>query len=90
MASSGAGARVLVRTDGPGPELVFDDVQVVVRDRTVVHDVIFSRNFYDVIPRMIIKWFPDVRSIKLKGRPYFADFNLVPKGWDVWSVRFSL
>ncbi|TQE10961.1 hypothetical protein C1H46_003376 [Malus baccata] len=30
---------------------------------------------------MLIRRFPDVRSIELKGKPHFADFNLVPEGW---------
>ncbi|XP_024982182.1 protein TRANSPORT INHIBITOR RESPONSE 1-like isoform X2 [Cynara cardunculus var. scolymus] len=25
--------------------------------------------------------FPEVRSVELKGKPHFADFNLVPEGW---------
>lgn len=30
---------------------------------------------------MLIQRFPEVRSIELKGKPHFADFNLVPEGW---------
>jgi hypothetical protein len=29
----------------------------------------------------VIKRFPELRSITLKGKPHFADFNLVPDGW---------
>ncbi|KAM1150768.1 hypothetical protein ACFX2I_031210 [Malus domestica] len=42
---------------------------------------IFIGNCYAVSPRMLIRRFPDVRSIELKGKPHFADFNLVPEGW---------
>lgn len=42
---------------------------------------IFVGNCYAVSPRMVIRRFPDVRSIELKGKPHFADFNLVPEGW---------
>ncbi|XVF21892.1 hypothetical protein REPUB_Repub12eG0128300 [Reevesia pubescens] len=42
---------------------------------------IFVGNCYAVSPRMVIRRFPEVRSIELKGKPHFADFNLVPDGW---------
>lgn len=42
---------------------------------------IFVGNCYAVSPSMVIKRFPKVRSIALKGKPHFADFNLVPDGW---------
>ncbi|KAL6210444.1 hypothetical protein ACLB2K_015676 [Fragaria x ananassa] len=42
---------------------------------------IFVGNCYAVSPRILIRRFPDVRSITLKGKPHFADFNLVPEGW---------
>ncbi|XP_004309692.1 PREDICTED: protein TRANSPORT INHIBITOR RESPONSE 1-like [Fragaria vesca subsp. vesca] len=42
---------------------------------------IFVGNCYAVSPRIMIRRFPDVRSITLKGKPHFADFNLVPEGW---------
>ncbi|KAB2056768.1 hypothetical protein ES319_A11G126100v1 [Gossypium barbadense] len=42
---------------------------------------VFIGNCYAVSPRMVIRRFPEVRSIKLKGKPHFADFNLVPDGW---------
>ncbi|KAI4349606.1 hypothetical protein L6164_010172 [Bauhinia variegata] len=42
---------------------------------------IFIGNCYAVSPVMVIKRFRDVRSIALKGKPHFADFNLVPEGW---------
>ncbi|KAL3517487.1 hypothetical protein ACH5RR_020076 [Cinchona calisaya] len=42
---------------------------------------IFIGNCYAVSPRMVIQRFPEVRSVELKGKPHFADFNLVPEGW---------
>ncbi|KAK8583493.1 hypothetical protein V6N13_108852 [Hibiscus sabdariffa] len=42
---------------------------------------VFVGNCYSVSPRMVIKRFPEFRSIELKGKPHFADFNLVPDGW---------
>ncbi|XP_061369371.1 protein TRANSPORT INHIBITOR RESPONSE 1-like [Gastrolobium bilobum] len=42
---------------------------------------VFVGNCYAVSPMMVIKRFPEVRSIALKGKPHFADFNLVPEGW---------
>ncbi|KAJ0791113.1 putative F-box domain, leucine-rich repeat domain superfamily, transport inhibitor response 1 [Helianthus annuus] len=42
---------------------------------------IFIGNCYAVSPAMMIRRFPEVRSVELKGKPHFADFNLVPDGW---------
>ncbi|KAL5561553.1 hypothetical protein UlMin_031300 [Ulmus minor] len=42
---------------------------------------VFVGNCYAISPRMVISRFPEVRSIELKGKPHFADFNLVPDGW---------
>lgn len=42
---------------------------------------IFIGNCYAVSPQMVIRRFPEVRSVELKGKPHFADFNLVPDGW---------
>ncbi|CAJ2632107.1 unnamed protein product [Trifolium pratense] len=42
---------------------------------------IFIGNCYAVSPTTVIKRFPELRSITLKGKPHFADFNLVPDGW---------
>ncbi|GMI63683.1 TRANSPORT INHIBITOR RESPONSE 1 [Hibiscus trionum] len=41
---------------------------------------IFVGNCYAVSPGMVIRRFPEVRSVELKGKPQFADFNLVPDG----------
>ncbi|KAI5425112.1 GPI-anchored mannoprotein, partial [Lathyrus oleraceus] len=42
---------------------------------------IFVGNCYAVSPVTVTKRFPELRSISLKGKPHFADFNLVPEGW---------
>ncbi|WCJ21412.1 Protein TRANSPORT INHIBITOR RESPONSE 1 [Euphorbia peplus] len=42
---------------------------------------IFVGNCYAVSPSVVIRRFPEVRSVELKGKPHFADFNLVPDGW---------
>ncbi|XP_059659511.1 protein TRANSPORT INHIBITOR RESPONSE 1-like [Cornus florida] len=42
---------------------------------------IFVGNCYAVSPTMVIRRFPEVRSMELKGKPHFADYNLVPEGW---------
>lgn len=42
---------------------------------------IFVGNCYAVSPRIMIRRFPEVRSVTMKGKPHFADFNLVPEGW---------
>ncbi|PIA61619.1 hypothetical protein AQUCO_00300856v1 [Aquilegia coerulea] len=42
---------------------------------------IFVGNCYAVSPKIVIRRFPKLRSISLKGKPHFADFNLVPEGW---------
>ncbi|KAF9605383.1 hypothetical protein IFM89_016960 [Coptis chinensis] len=42
---------------------------------------IFIGNCYAVSPVIVIRRFPKLRSVSLKGKPHFADFNLVPEGW---------
>ncbi|KAF5462543.1 hypothetical protein F2P56_018542, partial [Juglans regia] len=42
---------------------------------------VFVGNCYAISPGMVIRRFPELRSIELKGKPHFADFNLVPDGW---------
>lgn len=42
---------------------------------------VFIGNFYAINPDMVIRQFLEVQSIKLKGKPHFADFNLVPEEW---------
>lgn len=42
---------------------------------------LFIGNCYAVSPARAIVRFPRIRSLILKGKPRFADFNLVPLGW---------
>ncbi|KAL7125613.1 hypothetical protein ABFS83_14G128600 [Erythranthe nasuta] len=42
---------------------------------------IFIGNCYSVTPEMVTRRFPEVRAVEIKGKPHFADFNLVPEGW---------
>ncbi|KAI3732438.1 hypothetical protein L1987_63643 [Smallanthus sonchifolius] len=54
---------------------------------------IFVGNCYAVNPRIMIRRFPEVKSVELKGKPHFADFNLVPEGWGgyvyPWIVEIA-
>ncbi|KAF8378053.1 hypothetical protein HHK36_029387 [Tetracentron sinense] len=42
---------------------------------------VFIGNCYAVRPERLIARFPRVRALTLKGKPHFADFNLVPHDW---------
>ncbi|KAL6011726.1 Protein AUXIN SIGNALING F-BOX 3 [Asimina triloba] len=42
---------------------------------------VFVGNCYAVGPKRVIHRFPRLRSLSLKGKPHFADFNLVPHDW---------
>ncbi|CAA2982834.1 AUXIN SIGNALING F-BOX 2-like [Olea europaea subsp. europaea] len=42
---------------------------------------VFIGNCYAISPERLIVRFPRVRSLTLKGKPHFADFNLVPHDW---------
>ncbi|KAH7862669.1 hypothetical protein Vadar_007862 [Vaccinium darrowii] len=42
---------------------------------------VFIGNCYAVSPAIMIRRFPEVRSVEIKGKPHFADYNLVPEGW---------
>ncbi|KAF8392539.1 hypothetical protein HHK36_022884 [Tetracentron sinense] len=42
---------------------------------------IFVGNCYAVSPRIVVRRFPEILSLSLKGKPHFADFDLVPEGW---------
>ncbi|KAG1334613.1 transport inhibitor response 1-like protein [Cocos nucifera] len=47
---------------------------------------LFIGNCYAVSPARAVERFPCVRALVLKGKPRFADFELVPAGW---GARFS-
>ncbi|XP_031487007.1 protein TRANSPORT INHIBITOR RESPONSE 1-like [Nymphaea colorata] len=42
---------------------------------------VFIGNCYSVSPQILVRRFPNIRSITLKGKPRFSDFNLVPPHW---------
>lgn len=42
---------------------------------------VFVGNCYAISPERLIARFPRVRALTLKGKPHFADFNLVPPDW---------
>ncbi|KAF9621801.1 hypothetical protein IFM89_028239 [Coptis chinensis] len=42
---------------------------------------VFIGNCYALSPEMLLQRFPQLRSVSIKGKPHFADFNLVPEGW---------
>uniref|UniRef100_A0A1D1XU46 Transport inhibitor response 1-like protein n=2 Tax=Anthurium amnicola TaxID=1678845 RepID=A0A1D1XU46_9ARAE len=54
---------------------------------------LFVGNCYAVSPRRATERFRRVRSVVLKGKPRFADFNLVPLGWGAhlapWVAAMS-
>ncbi|GFP89883.1 protein transport inhibitor response 1 [Phtheirospermum japonicum] len=45
---------------------------------------VFIGNCYAVSPEIMIRRFPEVRAVEMKGKPHFADFNLVPEGWGAY------
>lgn len=42
---------------------------------------VFVGNCYVVEPARVTARFPGLRSLSVKGKPHFSDFNLVPHGW---------
>ncbi|CAN0870159.1 Protein AUXIN SIGNALING F-BOX 2 [Linum grandiflorum] len=42
---------------------------------------VFIGNCYAISPERVVERFPGLKSITLKGKPHFADFNLVPPDW---------
>lgn len=42
---------------------------------------VFIGNCYAISPERTLARFPALRSLTLKGKPHFADFNLVPRDW---------
>ncbi|KAG8389429.1 hypothetical protein BUALT_Bualt02G0228600 [Buddleja alternifolia] len=54
---------------------------------------VFIGNCYSVTPEIVIRRFPEVRELEMKGKPHFADFNLVPEGWGAcvypWVTAMS-
>ncbi|KAI4342954.1 hypothetical protein MLD38_027513 [Melastoma candidum] len=54
---------------------------------------LFIGNCYSVSPGIVVRRFPNIRSVTLKGRPRFSDFNLVPQNWGAhvypWLLMFA-
>uniref|UniRef100_A0A1D1XNE5 Protein TRANSPORT INHIBITOR RESPONSE 1 n=1 Tax=Anthurium amnicola TaxID=1678845 RepID=A0A1D1XNE5_9ARAE len=54
---------------------------------------VFIGNCYSVSPEILVRRFPNIRSVTLKGKPRFSDFNLVPDNWGAdihpWLVAFA-
>ncbi|XAR66387.1 hypothetical protein NMG60_11012606 [Bertholletia excelsa] len=54
---------------------------------------VFIGNCYSVSPEIVARRFPGIRSVTLKGKPRFSDFNLVPENWGAdihqWLVVFA-
>ncbi|EOA20250.1 hypothetical protein CARUB_v10000550mg [Capsella rubella] len=46
---------------------------------------VFVGNCYAVSPAAVARRFPEMRSLTLKGKPHFADYNLVPDGWGGYA-----
>ncbi|XP_071736196.1 protein TRANSPORT INHIBITOR RESPONSE 1-like [Rutidosis leptorrhynchoides] len=42
---------------------------------------VFIGNCYSVSPEIVAARFPKIRSVTIKGKPRFSDFNLVPDDW---------
>jgi hypothetical protein len=46
---------------------------------------VFVGNCYAVRPEHVVWRFPNVRALTVKGKPHFADFNLVPPDWGGYA-----
>ncbi|PKI45601.1 hypothetical protein CRG98_033917 [Punica granatum] len=51
------------------------------RTEALTRSHVFIGNCYSVSPSRVTARFPRVRSVAIKGRPRFADFNLMPLNW---------
>lgn len=54
---------------------------------------VFIGNCYSVSPEILVRRFPNIRSVTIKGKPRFSDFSLVPADWGAnihsWLVAFA-
>ncbi|KAL6573924.1 hypothetical protein OROHE_001466 [Orobanche hederae] len=54
---------------------------------------LFIGNCYSVSPEIVARRFPRIKSVTLKGKPRFSDFNLLPHDWGAnvhtWVVMFA-
>lgn len=54
---------------------------------------LFIGNCYSVSPDIVARRFPSIKSVILKGRPRFSDFNMLPDNWGAnvhsWLLMFA-
>ncbi|KAL0328821.1 UNVERIFIED_CONTAM: protein TRANSPORT INHIBITOR RESPONSE 1 [Sesamum calycinum] len=54
---------------------------------------LFIGNCYSVSPEIVARRFPKIKSVRLKGKPRFSDFNMLPRDWGAnvhsWLVMFA-
>ncbi|XP_051135896.1 protein TRANSPORT INHIBITOR RESPONSE 1-like [Andrographis paniculata] len=54
---------------------------------------IFIGNCYSVSPEIVARRFSKIKSVRMKGRPRFSDFNMIPRDWGAnihpWLVMFA-
>ncbi|KAK4491687.1 hypothetical protein RD792_002453 [Penstemon davidsonii] len=54
---------------------------------------LFIGNCYSVSPEIVARRFRRIKSVTLKGKPRFSDFNMVPRDWGAnvhsWLVMFA-
>ncbi|KAL5731821.1 hypothetical protein ACHQM5_004514 [Ranunculus cassubicifolius] len=54
---------------------------------------LFIGNCYSVSPEIVTSRFPNLKSVTIKGKPRFSDFNLVPMNWGAeitpWLAEFK-
>ncbi|GAB2211504.1 hypothetical protein Droror1_Dr00024819 [Drosera rotundifolia] len=51
---------------------------------------LFIGNCYAVSPAIVTRRFRDIRSLTIKGKPHFADYNLVPEGWGAHALPWIM
>ncbi|XP_047329770.1 transport inhibitor response 1-like protein [Impatiens glandulifera] len=54
------------------------------RAEALTRSELFIGNCYSVSPSRVTDRFRNVRSVTLKGKPRFADFNLIPNDWGAY------
>ncbi|CAL9136821.1 unnamed protein product [Musa textilis] len=47
---------------------------------------VFVGNCYSVLPERVMTRFPGMKYLIVKGKPHFADFNLVPHDWGGFAL----
>ncbi|KAJ8476842.1 hypothetical protein OPV22_020569 [Ensete ventricosum] len=47
---------------------------------------VFVGNCYAIGPERVMARFPGMKSLSVKGKPHFADFNLVPYDWGGFAL----